>query len=151
MTDMTIVEVNGVKLEVDMRTAKRIETLRVGTRVKVLRKPSYGEPQVHSGVVVGFEPFTNLPSILVAYIKKEDYKSAKIETVAINEKTKDVEIVASVDDILFDREDALKSFDSQILEARAKLDGLIEQREYFQRNFSAYWAPVEKPVAGTIV
>ena len=33
-----IIEVNGVKLEVDMRYARKIEELRVGSRVKVLIK-----------------------------------------------------------------------------------------------------------------
>lgn len=38
MSETTIIEINGVKLEIDLRHAKRIDNLRVGDTVKVLRK-----------------------------------------------------------------------------------------------------------------
>jgi hypothetical protein len=38
MTEKTIIEVSGVKLEVDLRQARRIEEIRIGDRVKVLTK-----------------------------------------------------------------------------------------------------------------
>ena len=37
--EKTIIEVNGVKLEVDLRQAKRIETLQVGTRKRNRPQP----------------------------------------------------------------------------------------------------------------
>lgn len=33
-----IIEIDGVKIEVDLRTAKRIDTYRVGDNVKILNK-----------------------------------------------------------------------------------------------------------------
>lgn len=51
----TIIEVNGVKLEVDLRTARRIDEIRIGDRVKVLIK-GYSDYKVHAGTVIGFEP-----------------------------------------------------------------------------------------------
>lgn len=149
MTDMTIVEVNGVKLEVDLRTAKRVETLRVGDQVKVLKK-SYSSSSVYSGVVVGFEPFKELPSIVVAYIEK-GFSDVKIHTITLNKESKDVEILKSVDDILVDHQEAVQLFDQQIARHEANIRELKEKREYFLRNFASYWAPIEKPVAGTIV
>ena len=38
MTDTTIIEINGLKLEIDLRSAKRIDSFRVGDNVKILRK-----------------------------------------------------------------------------------------------------------------
>ena len=64
-----IIEVNGVKLEVDMRHARRIEELRVGSRVKVLDSRGYGGAEVHPGIVVGFEPFPSKPTIIIAFVK----------------------------------------------------------------------------------
>ena len=149
MTETVIVEVNGVKLEVDMRTAKRVETLRVGDQVKVLKK-GYSSSSVYSGVVVGFEPFKELPSIVVAYIEKS-FAEAKIHTITLNKESKDVEILKSVDDILVDHNEAVELFNNQIARHEASIRELKEKREYFLRNFASYWAPVEKPVAGTII
>lgn len=152
MTDSntTIVEVNGIKLEVDLRSAKRIDTLQVGTRVKVLKKSTYSGPEVYSGVVVGFEPFRDLPTILVAYIVVGHAK-AEIKTIPINSATKDWDIIPAVDDVLFDKLEALKMFDAQIAEANEKIRTLTEQRQYFERNFRQYWAKLERPEPGKVV
>ena len=70
-TQTAIVEVNGIKLEVDLRTAKRIDQLTdqltIGSRVKCLVK-QYSDFKTVPGVVVGFEPFEKLPTIVVAYL-----------------------------------------------------------------------------------
>jgi hypothetical protein len=142
MNDRTIVEVNGIKLDVDMRTAKRIDVLRVGSRVKILNKPGYGDTKVYAGVVIGFEPFPTKPSILVAYMAT-DYSKAEIKIVAINSDTKDYEMVASIDDELFSRDEVLKQFDRQINVKQREVSELLEQRRYFETNFSAYWTKVE--------
>lgn len=63
-----VIEINGVKLEVDMRYAKRVDELRVGSKVKVLNK-EYSSYKVYPGVIVGFEEFDNLPTIVVAYLE----------------------------------------------------------------------------------
>ena len=60
-SEKTIIEVNGVKLEVDMRTARRIEEIRIGSPVKLLTKVTYGGNKVHPGIVISFEPFKDLP------------------------------------------------------------------------------------------
>ncbi len=142
MTETTIVEINGVKLEVDLRTAKRIDVLRVGSRVKILHKPSYGETKVYAGVVVGFEPFSSKPSIIVAYMV-EDYSKAEIKIVAVNSDTKDFEMVASIDDELFAHDKIIALFNKQIIIKQREIDVLNEQKNYFETNFAAYWAPVE--------
>ena len=142
MTETTIVEVNGIKLEVDMRTAKRIEVLRVGTRVKILNKPSYGDTKVYAGVVVGFEPFPSKPSILVAYMI-EEYSKAEIKVIAINADTKDYEMVASIDDELFSHDEIEKKFEKQIAVKQREINELKQQKHYFETNFAAYWTPVE--------
>ena len=96
----TIIEINGMKLEVDLRQAKRIETLKVGSPVKVLVK-GYDGYKVHAGTVVGFEPFASLPTIIVAYLDI-DYTSANLKFIHFNAQSKDIEIVHSVDGDLVD-------------------------------------------------
>ena len=42
MSEKRIIEINGVKMEIDTRHAVRVDKLAVGTRVKVIRK-KYGD------------------------------------------------------------------------------------------------------------
>ncbi|WP_010337813.1 hypothetical protein [Sphingobium yanoikuyae] len=139
-----IIEVNGVKLEVDLRTARRIEELRVGSRVKVLTK-TYNGTEVHPGIVVGFEPFPSKPTIIVAYVKSE-YNAVGLHTLSFNSDTKDVEIIASIDDdFSVSKAEVLGWFDR---EERKHIDALTEldaKRAFFLDRFKAYWR--DEPLA----
>ena len=143
-----VIEVNGVKLEVDMRYAKRIEELRIGSRVKVLDGRGYGaRPEVRAGVVVGFEPFPSLPTIIIAYVKT-GYNEIGLETVSYNSATEKVEIVASLDDdFSVNRNEVLGWFSRErqkLDEKRAELDA---KEQFFNDRFKAYWRdePVGEP------
>lgn len=144
MTDSSkqTVEINGVKLEIDMRYAKRIEELRIGSRVKVLIK-SYSGWDAHSGVVVGFEPFPERPTIIVAYIET-GYNKAEMKLLHWHKDTTDHQIIAALDDDFsvtksevlgwFDREEQKKN--DEIAEIKAK-------RAFFLDRFKAYWQDLE--------
>ncbi len=93
-------------------------------------------------MVVGFEPFSSKPSIIVAYMV-EDYSKAEIKIVAVNSDTKDFEMVASIDDELFAHDKIIALFNKQIIIKQREIDVLNEQKNYFETNFAAYWAPVE--------
>lgn len=142
MSEKTVVEINGVKLEVDMRYARRIEEIRVGSPVKILIKNGYGGHKVHAGIVIGFEPFKDLPTILVAYVE-EEYNNASIKVVPINSSNKEYDLVAAVDkDFTVDREVILKKFNRQIAQKQREIEALMEQVNYFQTNFAAFWGQV---------
>lgn len=146
MSEKTIIEVNGVKLEVDMRYARRIEEIRVGDRVKILVKEGYSDGfKVYNGVVIGFEPFQKAPTIIIAYISS-DWATTEIKFVHFNAKTEDIEIVKSVDDdgLSIDRGDILKQFERMILQKQKEIEELELKRDYFLKNFRAYWEPVGK-------
>ena len=88
-----IIEVNGIKMEVDLRHAKRIDHFKVGDPVKVLASGS-GSSEVFAGVIVGFEAFETLPTIVVAYIDAS-YYSGGLKIAHINAKSRDkYELVA---------------------------------------------------------
>ncbi len=143
--DTQIIEINGVKLEVDLRHAKRIEHLRVGSRVKVLIK-TYDSHKVCPGVVVGFDAFEKLPTINVCYMDAEFFNAA-LKFVAINANTKDTEIVAALDadNPMLSRDDVLSKLDREIGTAEAKLDELRQTRDFFLRRFGAYFEPTKEP------
>lgn len=140
--DVQVIEVNGVKLEVDMRYARRIDTLRVGSKVKVMTKGYGNDFKVHSGVVVGFEPFPDLPTIIVAYVEAS-WSSSELKFQSINSKTEGFQIVAAVDDDLqLDREQIIAQMNREITKKEQEIDGIRERISYFERNFKAYWEQV---------
>lgn len=142
MSEKTIFEINGVKLEVDMRYARRIEELKIGSPVKLLSKNSYSGHKVFPGVIIGFEPFKDLPTIIVAYVE-DDWSTAQIKVVSINAKQETFDIVAAVDkDFTIDRTIVLSRFEKQILAKEREIDAIKEQMKYFESNFAVFWAQV---------
>lgn len=139
-----IIEVNGVKLEVDLRAARRIEELRVGSRVKVLVE-DYSGAKVFPGIVVGFEPFAKLPTIIIAYIEA-GYNDVGLKTISYNAKTEKVEIVASIDDdFSVSKTEVLGWFRRErqkLDEKRAEIDA---KEAFFLERFKSYWR--DEPLA----
>lgn len=138
-----IIEINGVKLEVDMRYVRRIENLKVGTKVKVLVK-TYSEHKVHHGVIIGFEPFESRPTIIIAYMELS-FTGAEIKFLYYNTGTKDVEVVAARDDDeeALDREEIVKKMEAKIEEKRREIQDLKDRKRYFLEKFATYWSIVQ--------
>lgn len=137
----TIIEINGIKMEVDLRSAKRIDTLRIGDRVKCLVKSAYSGMSTYAGVVVGFEPFPSLPSIVVAYLDT-GYSSGTLKFQTFNSETKDFEIVADLDNnaLEIDRAHILAQFDREADKKRQELEDIEAKRAYFLSHFGRYFA-----------
>jgi hypothetical protein len=135
----TIIEINGVKLEVDLRNARRIENLQVGSRVKCLVK-NYNDFSVHPGVIVGFEPFEKLPSIVVAYLK-DNYSTADLVFKSYNAKCDDFEIVADLDNnaLEVDKANILAKFDRELEKKRMEIEEIESRRKFFVAKFGAYF------------
>lgn len=143
----TIIEINGVKLEVDLRSARRIDNLQVGSRVKCLVK-SYSEHKVHPGVIVGFEPFEKLPSIIVAYLDV-DYSGVGIKFKSYNAKCDDFEIVADLDNnaLEVNKADMINKMDREIEKKRMELEEVESRKAFFLRNFGVYFSETEPSLA----
>lgn len=136
MTENTrqTIEINGVKLDVDLRTAVRVETMRIGDRVRVLVK-NYSGFDVCPGVVVGFEPFQKLPSIVVAYIQ-----SGGLSIKVINNETKDFEIVPALDDtLMLEREHVVELMTREINRKEVELSEARQKLDYFNRMFGRWF------------
>lgn len=142
--EKTIIEVNGIKLEVDLRTAKRIDTLRVGDRVKVLLK-EYSDYRVYAGTVIGFEPFAILPTVIVAYLKN-DYNGPEVKFIYFNAQSKEVEIVKAIDDdqLNIDKATVVQRMDREIEKKLAEVEDMRAKKAYFLDNFKAYWPDMAK-------
>ena len=140
---MQTIEINGVKMEVDMRHAKRVDHIRVGDMVSVLIKGYGDDYKTHKGVVVGFEQFEKLPTIIVAYVDGS-WSEADIKFKGVNAQTKDVEIVKAHDELLdIEQEKVVGIFDRKIAKAELEVADLKAKREYFLKHFHSYWQQPE--------
>ena len=140
--ETTIIELNGVKLEVDLRTAKRVDTLRVGDRVKLLEKQYGNSIKIHPAIIAGFEPFPSAPTIIVAYLEIS-YSTADVKFAYINtadEESKKFELVPSIDnDLPVDPSDVLELMDREMARRQTELDDLKRRRLFFLTNFQKYF------------
>lgn len=138
---MQIVEINGVKMEVDTRQARVVhQNLKIGSAVKVLAKSGYGEPSVHQGVIVGFDLFPELPTITVAYITS-DYHGAELKFAAINAKTTEkFSMVPAMDDELpLHKDDLIASFGRKIEKLQGDIRDIEQKRDYFLKHFDQFF------------
>lgn len=140
-SSMQIIEVNGVKMEVDMRTARvaKLELYRVGTKVRVLKKEYNDAFTTYGGVIIGFDQFKKRPSILIAYLKS-DYSSCEIEFLTYNKDTKDIEICPADDGFIpFKKATIVEQMNRQVLQAETTLEEVKAKREYFTKYFNKYF------------
>ena len=131
-----IIEVNGVKIEVDMRYARRIDEFRVGDTVKVLDKRN-NKNEMRSGVITDFANFKELPTIIVAVYKAGDFWSApSIEFIYYNSDTKDIEIVGvNAQEIIVSHDTIVQRFNDEIAKKRKEMNDLIVKRDTFLQYF----------------
>lgn len=139
MEERRIVEINGVKIEVDMRTAKRVDSFRVGDNVKVLDK-DYNGYKVKPGIIVDFAEFSELPTMVIAVFEEGSWSSSpSISFIHYNEKTAEerhIEIVmSSEDEIKVSRDSVVEKFEREIQKKKNEWQDLQNQLEYFKKHF----------------
>ena len=134
--DKRIIEINGVKLEVDMRSARRIDEFKVGDSVKVLDQRN-DKNEMRSGVITDFANFKDLPTMMVAIYKEGSYwEKPTIEFIPYNANTEGIEIVGvSAEEIIVSRDTIVQKFDDEIAKKRDELNDLIIKRDTFIKYF----------------
>jgi len=136
--DKKVIEINGVKLEVDLTEAKVIENYKVGDPVKVLIK-TYSDYQSKPGTIVGFDAFENLPTIIIAYLDIS-YDKASVKFEYFNAQSKDVEICKMNNaEVPFAKERVNELMDLQIVRKEEELADLKRKKEFFEAEFGAYF------------
>jgi hypothetical protein len=140
MTEQTrVIEVNGVKLEVDLRDARVIDQFKVGDSVKILVASYSDKYTSHLGVIVGFDDFKNRPTIIVAYLEV-DYNGATIKFAYIHKDSKDVEIAPiNTWDVPFKKHEVVDKIDKEIAKKEGELKELESKKQYFLHMFGKYF------------
>lgn len=143
-----IIEINGVKFEVDARTAtlRQLDHIKIGARVKVLVN-GYGDAvEVHHGAVVGFEPFQERPTIIIAYLKTSYSSPAEIKFLYFTNKSKEKIIVSDENDReSLEASNIVAMMDKEIAKKENEIQDLKDRKAYFLQNFKAYWGSLVMP------
>jgi len=131
-----IIEVSGVKLEVDLRTVKKIDSFKVGDRIKVLIK-DYSGYKSHPAAIVGIDNFQNLPTVVIAYIANPlSNKDGEVNFAYLNAQSKDIEICPMCeDDIVPTRDTILTMFNRSIQAKEAEIEQIRARKEWFLRQY----------------
>jgi hypothetical protein len=133
-----VIEIGGIKMEVDMRHVKKVEHYKVGTNIRVLVK-DYSEYKSYGGVIIGFEEFKTRPSILIAYIKVS-YGDSSLHFITYNSDTKDVEICLAEESFVpFEKSRVLECLNNSIQVAKEALLEAQNKKDYFEKNFNKYF------------
>lgn len=135
-----IVEINGVKFEIDMPKAKVVSEYQIGSKVNVLLEKDYqGKREVVPGVICGFNNFQSLPTITICYLVVS-YNEARLNFIQFNNKTEGIEIAPCQEsDIIFNRADILAKMDREIIKKQEEVKDLQMKKEYFIQNFKKHF------------
>lgn len=130
-----IIEINGIKMEIDARTAtvKKVDTFKVGDPVKILLK-TYSSFEVKFGVIVGFEEFKQRPTITVAYL---DYTSIKY--IYIHTGTEHEMVAVQEHDLVMEKTWVLDRMKDSIAKKEQELQEEKNKRDLFVKHFGKYF------------
>ena len=133
------IEINGIKVEVDLRTCKQITTYKIGDNVKVLRKEYNDQFNVYSGVIVDFVNFKERPAIVIAYFDR-DYSGVSIKFETITQETKGIEIAPCLPhELKINKARVVDKFNIDIEKKEHEADDLRQKRDYFLENFGKFF------------
>jgi hypothetical protein len=132
-----IVEIDGVKLEVDLRSAKVVENYKVGDPVRVLHSGDGYRSGIKPGVIVGFCEFGENPAIEILELDV-DYTSINFRTVTIISGRDNKVQIAPYDQYegLISQSDVVTRFDRKIQEKELELADLKLKKKYFIDDFA---------------
>ena len=137
-SSIRIVEINGVKLEIDLREAKRVDSYKVGSPVRVLVKEYENSYKTCTGVIVGFDDFKSLPTIVVAYINNT-YGGTPLQFASINAKTTGVEIApADAEAIAINKSEVMDLLERDLAQKEEALRDAKNKKVLFLKHFGRF-------------
>lgn len=135
------IEIDGIKVEVDLRSVKKVDVFKIGDNIKILKK-EYSDYKTYSGVIVDFVNFKERPAIVVAYFSN-DYSGVNIQFETITKDSKDIEIAPCLPhEMTINKNRVIDKFNYEIDAQQHKVDELKAKRDYFIENFSKFFEEV---------
>ena len=137
MSDETkrIIEINGIKMEVDLRNAKRIDTFKVGDPVKVLDM-NYQNGVIKAGVIVGFAEFQKKASIEIMVLD-EGYSGIDFKFISVSSETDSKYEIVHYNNYekIFTKSNVIDKFQREIDKKKIEIEELERKKKYFIDDF----------------
>ena len=134
-----IIEINGIKMEIDLRDCVVIDNYKVGDAIKVLVKGYSDNWSSYVGTIIGFDNFKENPTVVIAYLET-NYSTSDIKFIYFNAKTKDIEITKINDwDIPYKRSDIINKFSSEIEKKKIEIAEIKKKQTVFENLFGKYF------------
>ena len=91
-------------------------------------------------MIVAFDEFKSLPTIVVAYLEPS-YSESPLKFEYLNSKSEDVEICGTdTNDIGVDKGDIIEGFTREITKKEVELKTLKDKLYYFEKMFGKYFS-----------
>ena len=131
-----IVEIDGVKLEIDLRKAKVIDHYKIGDPVRVLHPGTGYGSGIKAGVIVGFCEFDKNPAIEILELDAE-YSGVNFKLITVVSGQENPVQIAPYDRYsgLFTQADIVTRFNREIQKKELELADLKLKKEYFINDF----------------
>ena len=130
-----IIEINGIKMEVDLRNAKRIDTFKVGDPVKVLDM-NYQNGSIKAGVIVGFAEFSKKAAIEIMVLD-ESYSGVDFKFITVSSDTDSKYEIVHYNNYekIFTKSNVIDKFNREIEKKKIEIEELERKREYYIKDF----------------
>ena len=139
-----IIEISGVKFEIDLRNAKKVENYKVGDKIKILLKDYSDTFNSHVGIIIGFDEFKETPTINICYLK-ESYSDAEIKFMSFNDKTKNAEIAPCYEhEFTFEKAGLIEKLDQEIEKKKLEMEDMEKKKYYFLKHFDKHFEIKDK-------
>lgn len=134
-TNKRIIEINGIKMEVDLRTAKKINTFKVGDPVKVLDM-NYSNAQIKAGVIVGFAEFEKHAAIEIMVLD-DGYSGVNFNFITIKngDDCKYEMVHYNNYEKIFTQSNVIDKFTREIEKKKIEIEELERKKKYFIDDF----------------
>ena len=126
-----IIEIAGIKMEVDMRHVKRIDTFKVGSPVKLLKKQYSDEYRSYPGIIVGLTEFKENPAIDILYVDGHD-----VSFLTVTGSSKNIEMAPmNPNEFVFEKKDIIAQLSKNCDDKYAEYVKAVQKRNAFIYNF----------------
>jgi hypothetical protein len=131
-----IIEINGIKMEVDLRNAKRIDTFKVGDPVKVLDM-NYANGEIKAGVIVGFAEFQKKASIEIMVLDNS-YSGIDFKFITVSSETDSKYEIVHYNNYekIFTQSNVIDKFNREIERKKLEIAELERKKKYYVDDFS---------------
>ena len=145
MSEIQTYLIQGTNFEISKAPNAPMTTfVRIGDRVKVLKKEYGGTWKSFPGIVVSFDDFKDAPTFNIIYVDAS-YSTCNLIMFAYNEHCTDFKVAFIPDDnkeLDIDKTVMIKYFERAIEIKKNELSDLMYKKAYFEKNFGKFFSGI---------